>query len=100
MLGEIDLVRQGFADAAGPTRYQLAAYGGATKTVATGWMVGAAVHHWQSDLRLRSARDAIELNVQYFPTAHVELHLLTRLSGAGDFDAPGFLTFFQLHYYL
>lgn len=100
LLGELDLVRQAFADAAGPTRYQLAAYGGASKLVATGWMVGAAVHHWQPDLRVRSARDALEVNVQFFPIAHVELHLLTRVGGSGDFDDPGLLSLLQLHYYL
>ena len=63
-------------------------------------MVGAAVHHWHPDLRLRSARDAFEVNVQYFPRAHFELHLLTRVSGEGDFETPSLLSLLQLHYYL
>lgn len=100
MLAEVDLVRQAFADAVGPTRYQLAAYAGASKFVAKGWMVGSAVQRWHPDLRLHNARDAVEVNVQYFPRAHVELHLLTRLTGSGDFEEPSLLTFLQVHYYL
>ncbi len=100
LLGELDLQRQAFADDIGPTRYQLAAYAGASKFVARGWMVGAAVHRWDPNLRLRSSRDAVELNLQFFPRAHLELHLLARLSGAGDFEDPNALTFLQLHYYL
>ncbi len=100
LLGELDLQRQAFEDSIGPTRYQLAAYGSASKFVARGVMVGAAVHRWQPDLRLRSTREAFELNVQYFVRAHVELHLLTRVGGSGGFDDPGLLTFLQLHYYL
>ena len=98
LLGELDLVRQDFATA--PTRYQLAAYAGATAFVARGVLVGAAVHHWQPDLRMRSARDAAELSLQVFPVAHVELHLLVRATGSGDFEAPSRLGFLQLHYYL
>ncbi len=100
LLGELDLQRQTFADEIGPVRYQLAAYAGASKFVARGWMVGAAVHRWDPNLRLRSSRDAVELNLQFFPRAHLELHLLTRLSGAGDFEGPAALTLLQLHYYL
>jgi hypothetical protein len=99
LLGELDLQRQSFTDIAAP-RYQLAGYLGASTFVAQGWMAGAAVHHWHPDLRLHSARDAFEINVQYFPRAHVELHLLVRASGEGDFDTPSLLSFLQLHYYL
>ena len=98
LLAELDLQRQSFSD--GPTRYQLAGYLGASKTIVPGVMAGAAFHHWQPDLRLRSPRDAVELNVQYFPRAHFELHLLVRASGQGDYDRPGLLAFLQGHYYL
>lgn len=99
LLGEVDVQRQSFEDA-GATRWQIASYLAASKFVARGWMVGAAVHHWHPDLTLRSARDAFEINVQYFPRAHFELHLLTRVSGEGDFETPSLLTLLQLHYYL
>ena len=100
LLGELDLQRQAFAHSGGTTRYQLAAYGGASRFVARGWLVGAAVHRWQPDVRLASARDAFEINVQYLPRAHFELHLLTRIGGSGDFDDPAVLSLLQLHYYL
>lgn len=99
LLGEVDLQRQSFGDR-GPTRYQLATTLGASKFVIPGVMVGGTFHHWQPDLRLRTNRDAFQIDVQYFPIAHLELHLLTRLSGSADFDNPGFLSFLQLHYYL
>ena len=98
LLGELNVQRQSFA--AGPTRYQLASYLGASRFVAQGVMVGAALHRWQPDLRLRSVRDAAEVNVQYFPNAHLELHLLTRISDEGDLDSPGVLALLQLHYFL
>lgn len=101
LMGELDLQRQWFDAARAPTRYQLASYLGASKTVVHGVMVGAALHRWQPDLTLRSSRDAFEVNVQYFPRAHLELHLLARGSAAGnDLDDPALLTLLQLHYYL
>ena len=100
VLAELDVQRQSFADPGGTTRYQLAAYGGASKFVARGWLVGAAVQRWQPDVRLPSTRDAFEVNVQYLPRAHVELHLLTRIGGSGDFEDPAVLSLLQLHYYL
>lgn len=100
VLAELDLQRQAFDVATSPTRYQLAGYLGASRFVTTGVMVGAALHRWQPDLRLRAARDAFEVNVQYFPRAHLELHLLARVAAAGDYDDAGLLTLLQLHYYL
>jgi hypothetical protein len=100
VMAELDLQRQSFSDPFGATRYQLAGYLGASKTITRGVMVGAALQRWQPDLSLRSSRDAFELNVQYFPIAHVELHLLTRLSAEGnDLADPGVLSMLQLHYY-
>ncbi len=100
LLAEANLQRQSFADDVGPTRYQVAGYLGASKHVAQGVMVGAALQHWHPDLRLRSKRDAFELNAQYFPIAHLELHLLVRVGGEGDFENPSLLSLLQLHYYL
>ncbi len=100
LLGELDIQRQSFDADPSPTRYQVAGYAGASKFVARGVLVGAGLHRWQPDVRQRTTRDAVELNLQYFPRAHFELHLLTRVSGAGDFEAPGLLSFLQLHYYL
>jgi hypothetical protein len=100
VLGELDVQRQSFADDVGPTRYQLAAYLGASRFVTRGLLVGGAAQRWQPDLRAHTSRDALEVNVQYFPRAHFELHLLTRLGSSGDYDDPGLLALLQLHYYL
>jgi hypothetical protein len=99
-LAELDLQRQSFE--IGAARLQVASYLGATKMLLPGWMVTAAVQHWEPDLLLRSStRGAAELNLQYFPLAHIELHLLGRLEAVGnDFDHPGLLGLLQLHYYL
>lgn len=100
LLGELDLQRQTF-DGGAPARWQLASYLGATQTVTRGVLVGFGLHRWQPDLGLRTARDAVELDVQYFPRAHVELHLLNRAAAVGnDLDAPAWFSMLQLHYYL
>jgi hypothetical protein len=101
VLAELDVQHQSFTGGAAPGRLQLAGYAGASKHVARGVMLGAALHRWQPDLTLRSSRDALELNVQYFPRAHVELHLLARLATEAEaLGDPGLLTLLQLHYYL
>ncbi|HVV84126.1 MAG TPA: hypothetical protein VHE35_13720 [Kofleriaceae bacterium] len=101
LMGEVDLQRQDFDASRAPTRYQLACYLGATKDVVHGVQAGVALQRWQPDLTLRSSRDAFEVDLQYFPRAHLELHLLARASGAGnDLDDPTLLTLLQLHYYL
>jgi hypothetical protein len=100
VLGEVDLQRQSFD--IGAARWQLAGYLGATRLLSPGWMFTAAVQSWDPDLALRSSsRGAAELNLQYFPLAHLELHLLGRLEAVGnDFDRPGLLSLLQFHYYL
>lgn len=100
LLAELDVQRQSFDT--GPARLQLASYLGASRLFLPGWMLTAAVQHWEPDLTLRSsARAAAELNVQWFASAHLELHWLGRLEAVGnDFDAPGLLGLLQLHYFL
>ncbi|MEZ4404024.1 MAG: hypothetical protein R3B06_28640 [Kofleriaceae bacterium] len=100
LLGEVALVRQGFAAVDAP-RWQLASYLGASQRLTQGVWLGLAVHRWQPDLGLRSSRDAVEIDLQYFPWAHVELHWTTRATAVGNnLDAPGLLSLAQLHYYL
>lgn len=98
-LAELDVQRQTFD--AGPGRTQLAAYLGASRWLARGWLATAAVHVWNPDVTLRrDRRDAVEVDLQYFPRAHFELHLLARLADQGNaLDEPGFLSLLQLHYY-
>jgi hypothetical protein len=100
-MAELDVVRQNFVDV-DTGRIQLAGYVGVTKLIMPGYMIGAAIQRWAPDLSLRgSTRNAVELNVQVFPWAHVEAHLLTRVEATGgDTTHPNLLALLQLHYYL
>ncbi|MBL0216583.1 MAG: hypothetical protein IPQ07_22210 [Myxococcales bacterium] len=100
-IGELDLQRQSFATG-GTTRLQLLGFAQLTKLILPGYMIGAALQRWDPDLSLRgSTRNAFQLDVQAFPWAHVEAHLLTRLEATGgDTTHPNLLALLQLHYYL
>lgn len=100
-IGELDLERQSF-QGGGPTRYQLLAFAQLTRMFMPGYMIGATVQRWDPDLSLRGAsRNALQLDAQMFPWAHVELHLLTRIEATGgDTTHPDLLALLQLHYYL
>lgn len=99
-LGELDLQRQSFAAVDAP-RWQLASYLGAAKPLTRGVWLGLTLHRWQPDLGLRTARDAVELDLQLFPWAHAELHWSTKAGAVGgDLDRPGVTSILQLHYYL
>jgi hypothetical protein len=99
-LAELDVQRQRIDGSAG--RNQLVGYAGLTKLIMPGYMIGVALQRWAPDLTLQgSTRNALELNVQAFPVAHVELHLLTRVEATGgDTTDPNLLALLQLHYYL
>ncbi len=99
--GELDLQRQSFTGVGTP-RWQVLTYVGVSRPFLPGYMIGAAVQRWAPDLTLRaSTRNALELNLQAFPYAHVEVHLLTRVEATGgDTTTPGALGLLQLHYTL
>jgi hypothetical protein len=100
LLGELDVQRETFRGN-GPGRTQLAGYGAASKWATRGVLLSSAVHLWEPDLTLRStSRLAFEVAAQYFPWAHVELHLLLRASAQGGVvEDPGYLSLLQVHYY-
>lgn len=104
LLGELDLQLQSFTAAGGgaDARLQMVGHASVTRMMLPGWMIGAALQRWAPDLTLRgSTRNALEVNVQAFPSAHVELHLLVRAEATGgDTFAPNLLSLLQLHYYL
>src|SRR5262245_45199170 len=59
-LAEVDVQRQTFH--VGPGRTQRAAYLGASRWLARGWLATAAVHAWDPDVTLRrDRRDAVEV---------------------------------------
>ncbi len=102
LLGELDVGMQSFPDGGGPPHYQLVGYAGATYMATQGLMVGGVVQAYDPDLGLAStSRSAVEANVQWFPIAHLELHLLTRMEALGfNMDDPQLLALLQLHYFL
>jgi hypothetical protein len=67
-----------------------------------GLLVGGGLQIFDEDLKVRAtSREALELNIQWFPIAHVEAHLLTRVQTVGmDTGSPIVLVLGQLHYYL
>jgi len=100
-IAELDVQRQSF-QGGGPTRLQLLAFAQLTRMFLPGYMIGATIQRWDPDLSLKGAsRNALQLDLQAFPWAHVELHLLTRIESiGGDTTHPDLLALLQLHYYL
>lgn len=100
-MAELDLQRQSIVGV-GAARLQMVGHLSVTKMMLPGYMIGAALQRWAPDLTLRgSTRNAFEVNVQAFPWAHAELHLLTRVEATGgDTTTPNLLAMLQLHYYL
>ncbi len=100
VLAELDLQRQRLAT--GFVRYQLVGYLSVTRPVLPGYLIGAAVQRYAPDVTFGgTTRNALELNLQAFPWAHTEAHLLTRVEATGgDTLHPNLLALLQLHYYL
>ena len=98
LLGELDVVRQIFDDL-DADRTQLAAHVGATWMFKRGWMLSGVVEAYLEDVAIEGTdRKAVSLELQWFPTAHVELLLLGRSQVIGG-DAANLLML-QVHYYL
>jgi hypothetical protein len=99
-LSELDLQLQQITGS--DSRLQLVGYLGVTRMMLPGWMIGGALQRWAPDLTLQgSTRNAVEVNAQAFPWAHVELHILLRAEATGgDTFQPNLLSMLQLHYYL
>jgi hypothetical protein len=100
LLAELDVQRQRLAT--GFVRYQLVGYLGVTRPFLPGYLVGATVQRYAPDVSFRgTTRNAVELNLQAFPWAHTELHLLTRAEATGGATThPNLLALLQLHYFL
>jgi hypothetical protein len=80
----------------------LSAHLGLSYFLTRGVMLNAIVERYDPDVLLSSrARDAASLTVQYFPYAHIELHLIGRMEFQGqDYAAPVPMGMLMLHYYL
>jgi hypothetical protein len=101
VLAELDLQRQRIPDGQF-TRYQFVGYLGVTRMMLPGYLFGVALQRFAPDVSFRgTARNAVELNAQAFPWAHVELHLLGRIEASDQATThPNLLALLQLHYYL
>lgn len=100
VLTEFDLGLQTFRFDGADAQLQLAAYAGVTWFMKQGVMLGSAIEHYDHDVALKgSARDSINVSLQYFPYAHVEVMLLGKLETQG-FDSINPQTMLMLHYYL
>ena len=101
LLGELDGQVQRIAGAS-VSRLQWVGYANATFVILPGLAIGAVAQRWDPDLGLGgTARTTGELNLELFPFAHLELHILARSSWSGSLtgsrDSLGLV---QVHYWL
>jgi hypothetical protein len=103
VLAELDLGVQAFPGAMeAPALWQVIGHAGVTYLARPGVMVGGTVQAYDPDLALETtSRAAAQLDAQWFPFAHLELHLTGKVEAAGlDLDHPDLLALLQLHYFL
>jgi hypothetical protein len=102
LLAELDVGAIQVPDTTATTHAQLLGYLSLTHMTRKGLMIGGALQGYDSDLLLEgSSRMSAEANVQLFPFAHLEAHLLLRYETVGvELGDPSLLALFQLHYYL
>ncbi len=102
-MGELDLGHRAVKNG-GESATQLVSYLGATVVPFRGLMAGVAHERYQEDLHIsRAVRNAFDLQVHFFPVAHIEFMALGRyqLVGSGSSDGqPSTLAMLQFHYYL
>jgi len=98
IMGEADLARSQLRHASAAWS-SFAGYLGATLFPTKGVMITVAGERYQEDLHVAAARDAADLQVAFFPIAHLEVMGLGRYQYAGS-DAPGAkLAMLMIHYY-
>lgn len=103
-LGEADIIRQ-MTDSGTLGENQFVSYLGATFFPVRGLMAGVAYERYQEDLSVSgTGRNALDVEVNFFPWAHFELVGLARYQffgpGAAADEASASLVMLQLHYYL
>lgn len=98
---EAQVVRQNFE--VGPTRHQVIAYVMTSWFPAKSYMVDLGLGHYDQDIKVPDVdRNAAEVNLHWFPTAHLELILMGRvqLIGLGDGGPRSNYGLLQVHYRL
>jgi hypothetical protein len=103
-LGEGDLIHQTFTGKADYAQNQFVSYLGLHFFPVRGLMGAVAYERFQENLSVSTtARNAFDLQFNFFPWAHCEVVLLGRYQavGSGAIDgASASLGMLQLHYYL
>jgi len=104
VLGEGDFIRQAFKTTPAYTQNQFVSYLGLNFYPVRGLMGAVAYERFQENLSVSTtARNAYDLQLNFFPWAHCEAVLLGRyqLTGSGATDGgTATLLMLQLHYYL
>jgi hypothetical protein len=99
LMGEADVIRQQIKGT-GTGQTQFVSYIGPTFFPVRGLMAAVAYERYHEDVMIsKTAHNAVDVEVNFFPTAHLELMLLGRREMNGD-GAPASLGMLQIHYYL
>jgi hypothetical protein len=82
---------------------QLVGYLMASKFIGQAIMVDLGLGHFDENIRIAGLdRDAVDLNIHWFATSHIEVLVMNRLSKVGLFQSPsgvvGGWSMLQLHY--
>ena len=99
--GEGMVVHQDFTSAGAPSRYQLVGQLIGTYFVRPGLFVDLGVGHFAEDTAIADTfRDAVDLNVHWFPLSHLELVLTSRFQriGLGNGGDDSGFALLQVHY--
>ena len=99
---EVQAVHQAFTDL-DASRNQIVGNVMASWFVRHGYLLDVVLGHYDQDVKVPELdRDALELNLHWFPKAHVELILMTRLQtiGLGNGGDTSGYALAQLHYRL
>jgi hypothetical protein len=98
-MGEADVIRQ-VIKGTGAGQTQFVSYAGLTFFPIRGLMTGVAYERFQENLSVsKTGHDAYDLEINFFPWAHIELVMLGRRQSNGD-GSPATLGMLQFHYYL
>jgi hypothetical protein len=104
LLAELDLGAQQITSVPGetPTSLETVGYANATYFWKQGLFVGGSLQHFDPDvLHHGLSRNSVDVDLQWWPIPHVELHALERLEvEALDPGKPIFLSLLQVHYFL
>jgi hypothetical protein len=98
-MGEADLIRQTIKGT-GVSQNQFVSFTGITFMPVRGLMTTVAYERYQENLAVsNTGHDATDLEINFFPWAHIEFLLLGRYQQNGD-GGPASLGMLQFHYYL